>query len=257
MIPTIGTADREALEAGLKRLKLRRIREVIDEAAELATQEEPGYLDFVAYLVEQEIAAREQTQFQKRLKAARFREIKRLEDFDFAFQTSISRQTIAELANLGFIEAKENIALCGPSGVGKSHLAIALGYEAVKAGYRVGYYPFDELLADLYASLADGSTQQRMRSILRNDLIIWDELGFVSMDQTASDHVFQLVSRIYEQRSLIITTNLDFSEWGDLFGNTATATAVLDRFLHHAHVLMLKGDSYRMRSRLRPPTPAE
>lgn len=136
--------------------------------------------------------------------------------------------------------------------MGKTHLAVALGYEAIKAGYRVRCYPFDELVTELYASPADGSTASKMRSILRNDVIILDELGYVSLDKTAADHMFQLVSKAYEQRSLIVTTNLDFGEWGQLFGNPGTATAILDRFLHHAHVIVLKGDSYRMRGRLLP-----
>ena len=115
MIKTIDTVNREQLESGLKRLKLRRVREVIDEVCELATQEEPGYMDFLAYLVDQEIEAREETQFQKRLKAAKFRDLRTLEDFDFGFQTSVSRQTIMEFARLDFIGAKENICFCGPS----------------------------------------------------------------------------------------------------------------------------------------------
>jgi DNA replication protein DnaC len=132
MIRQIKIADRERLYANLKRLKLRKCREILDEICELAAQEEPGYMDFFAYLVEREIEARELTQFQKRLKAARFRGIKSLEEFDFGFQTSVSRQTMMELASLNFIAAKENICFCGPSGVGKSHLATALGYD-VKA----------------------------------------------------------------------------------------------------------------------------
>jgi len=252
MIRVMGTADRELLETGLKRLKLGRIREMLDEAGELATQEEPGYIDFLAYLVKIEIEARDTTQLERRLKLAHFRELKRIEDFDFEFQTSVTRQTIADLAGLDFIRTKENLCLCGPSGVGKSHLALALGYQAVNAGFRVGYYAFDELVSDLYASVADGSTAQRMRAILKNDLIIMDELGYVSLDRTGSDHLFQLIAKAYEQRSIIVTTNLAFSEWGGLFSNPGTATAVLDRFLHHAHVIMLKGDSYRMRSRLLP-----
>lgn len=254
MIRKIKIADRNKLDENLKRLKLRRSREILDDICELASQEEPGYMDFLAYLIESEIQAREQTQFQKRLKTAKFRNLRSLEDFDFGFQTSVSRQTMMELASLDFIAAKENVCFCGPSGVGKSHLATALGYEAVKAGYRVMFYEFDDLISMLYASLADGTTVQKMRSILRNDLIILDEIGYVSIDGTAADLVFQLVSKAYERRSLIITTNLDFGGWGQLFGNPGTATAVLDRLLHHAHVIVLKGESYRVRSRLVKPT---
>lgn len=157
MITAIGRADVEQLEHGLKRLKLRHIREFLDEACEVAATEEPSYKDFIAYLIEHEVKGREATQLQTRTKAAKFRDLKELDAFDFGFQTSVSRQTIMDLAGLDFVKAKENVCLLGPSGVGKTHLAVALGYEAIKAGYRVRYYPFDELIADLYASLADGS----------------------------------------------------------------------------------------------------
>jgi DNA replication protein DnaC len=168
----------------------------------------------------------------------------------FHFQNSISQQSIYDLASLQFIEAKENIIFLGPPGVGKSHLAIAMGVKAVLKGYQVRFYSFTDLITDLYAALADNTLNKKINNILKNDLIILDELGYVSMDETASDHIFQLVTRAYEKRSLIVTSNLDFSEWGTLFANMSTAAAILDRLLHHAHVFNLRGDSYRVRNRI-------
>lgn len=257
MIRNINVADRGVLEDNLKRLKLRHIRDGLDEINELALQEEPSYLDFLAYLAQKEVEGREYTQRQRRLKAARFPAWRTLDSFDFTFQTSVSQQTIRDLSTLSFVESRENLILLGPPGVGKSHIAIALGIEAVSAGYNTLFITMDELANRMYASLADGSLSQYIRTLLRNDLIILDEVGYLTLGKAASDHLFQLVSRAYENVSLIVTSNLDFSEWGTLFASPGTAAAVLDRLLHHAHVITLRGDSYRIRNRLVPPRPTK
>ena len=253
MIRNIGIADRETLEQNLKRLKLRHIRDKLDEINELALQEEPSYLDFLAHLAQEEVDGREATSRQRRLKAARFPACRTLDSFDFTFQTSVSQQTIRDLATLEFIKARENLILLGPPGVGKSHLAIALGTEAVNAGYSTLFITMDDLANRMYACLADGSLPRYVRSLLRNDVLILDEVGYLTLGKTASDHLFQLVSKAYEGVSLVVTSNLDFSEWGTLFASPSTAAAVLDRLLHHAHVITLRGDSYRVRNRLVPP----
>lgn len=253
MIRSIATVDRKVLEHNLKRLKLRHIRDRLDEFNEIALQEEPSYIDFLAHLAQEEVDGREETQRERRLKAAKFPAMRTLQDFDFTFQTSVSQQTVRDLAGLEFLKARENLVLVGPPGVGKSHLAIALGLEAIAAGYSAFFITMDELTTKMYSRLADGSLPQYMRSLLRNDLIILDEVGYLTLGKSASDHLFQLISRAYENISLIVTSNLDFSEWGTLFSSPSTAAAVLDRLLHHAHVIVLRGDSYRVRNRLAPP----
>jgi len=240
----------EELCQGLRRLKLRRIREVLEDYNRLAVTQQLSYLDFLAGLVQEEVAARDETQHTKRLKAARLPCHKTIEDFDFQFQTSVSRQTVLELARLRFIENHENCVLVGPPGVGKTHLAIALGLKAVEAGYRVYFTTVQDLVDDLYATLADNSFRSRLRTLLANDVIICDELGYLPMDATASNHLFQVVAQAYARRSLIVTSNRPFQEWGSVFASTSIATATLDRLLHHVHILNLQGDSYRLKERM-------
>ncbi|HYF80715.1 MAG TPA: IS21-like element helper ATPase IstB [Symbiobacteriaceae bacterium] len=242
----------EELNQGLRRLKLRRIREVLEDYNRLAVTQKLSYLDFLASLVQEEVQARDDTQYTKRLKAARFPCHKTIEGFDFRFQTSVSRHEVQELARLRFVEANENCVLVGPPGVGKTHISIALGLKAIEAGYRVYFTTAQDLVDDLYATLADGSFRQRMRSLLAHDLIILDELGFLPMDATASNHLFQVVAQAYERRSLIVTSNRSFQEWGSIFASPTIATATLDRLLHHAHILNLRGDSYRLKAALPP-----
>ena len=253
MIRTIPPVDREALEQGLRRLKLRHMREHLEDINELALQEEPSYMDFLGYLVVREVEGRDRTQKETRLKSARFPSYRTLNDFDFGFQNSVSRQTLLDLAQLQFLKSKENVILLGPPGVGKTHLAIALGIEAINSRYRVQFITAQELADQLYSALADGTVAQAINKLLRNDLIILDELGYIQLDATGSDHLFQLVAKAYEHRSLIVTSNLDFQDWGQLFDQPATAAAFLDRLLHHAHVISLKVKAIGIRHRLAPP----
>ena len=165
----------------------------------------------------------------------------------------MSRQEITELARLRFLEDHANVCLVGPPGVGKTHLAIALGYQAVLAGRTVRFTTAQDLVDDLYAALADSSLRTRMRALAQLDLLIIDELGFLALDQTASNHFFQVVAQAYEQRSLIVTSNRPYQDWGSVFASTTIATAILDRLLHHATTLNLRGESYRLKGGMPAP----
>ncbi len=242
------STDTVGLEAGLKRLKLRRIRQILDSEKErelLSKLNDP--VEMISYLVAQELAARETTRRERHFRAARFPQTKTLDDFDFSFQPSVDEGRIRKLAELDFIRRAENVLFLGPSGVGKTHLALALGHEAVNAGYKVRFFTAQQLVDRLYASLADGTFKRELERYQRFDLLIIDELGFLSLDRTASNHFFQAINQAYERQSVIVTSNRPFQEWAGIFHDPAIVTAILDRLLHHAHLFNLKGESYRLR----------
>jgi DNA replication protein DnaC len=235
------------LHNGLTRLKLRHTRESLDEYFRIAAARNPNHLDFLRMVIAEEVAARDETQYVKRLRAARFPSRKTFDEFDFSFQPTLPKQEILELKSLRFMDRHENVILLGPPGLGKTHLAIALGYEAVLRGKSVLFTSAQELVDNLYAALADGTVKQRLKSLSKFDLIVCDELGYLPMDDVAGNHLFQVVSQAYERQSLIITSNRPFQEWGEFFPNTSLASATLDRLLHHNHIFTFRGESYRMK----------
>jgi DNA replication protein DnaC len=242
----------EDLEGGLKRLKLRRVRELLESDAGregLAGFKDP--ISLVAYLVNEEVAARDATQRDIRLRAAKFPGRKTLDDFDFGAQPAVNEARVRMLASLDFVRSAENVVFLGPTGVGKTHLAVALGYAAVEAGLNVRFTTAQELADNLYASLADGNLKRELERYGKFDLLIIDELGFLSLDKTASNHFFQVVNQAYERQAVIVTSNRPFQEWSGVFHDSVIVTAILDRLLHHAHLFNLKGDSYRLKDHLK------
>lgn len=242
----------KTLQTGLKRLKLRRVREILEsdgEREKLTQFKDPVTL--VAHLVSEEVTARNETQKELRLRAAKFPGLKTLNDFDFEIQPAVNEARVRMLANLEFIRAKQNVIFLGPSGVGKTHLAVSLGYEAVKAGFKVRFTTVQELADNLYSSLADGNFKRELERYGKFDLLIIDELGFLSLDKTASNHFFQVINQAYEQQAVIVTSNRPFQEWSGVFYDSVIVTAILDRLLHHAHLFNLKGDSYRLKDHLK------
>jgi DNA replication protein DnaC len=202
--------------------------------------------EFLRTLVEAEITARDESNARTRMRTAAFPVAKRLEEFDLTAST-IPRSTFDYLASLEWVRAAENVCLIGPAGTGKSHLLVALGVAAVQAGHRVRYFTAAELVETLYRALADNSVGRTIETLLRNDLIIVDELGFAPLDDTGAQLLFRFVAAAYERHSLGIGSHWPFESWGKFLPEHTTAVSLLDRLLHHCHTVITNGDSYRMR----------
>jgi DNA replication protein DnaC len=231
---------------GLRRLKLAAMRQLAPELLVTARTQRWAPEELLRTLVEAEITARDASNARTRLKAVAFPVVKTIEEFDRG-ASSIPRATLDYLASLEWIGAAENLCLVGPPGTGESHLLVALGVAAVQAGHRVRYLTAAELVETLYRGLADNSVGRVIDTLLRNDLIILDEVGFAPLDDTGAQLLFRLVAAAYERRALGIGSHWPFDQWGRFLPEHTTAVSLLDRLLHHANIVITDGASFRMR----------
>jgi DNA replication protein DnaC len=245
----MATEGYEKLMTDLKNLRLPAMAEMLDSYAKQAASSSMSYVDFLGGLVSEEVGRKEQRSVQNRIKSARFPVLKSLDDFDYAFQPSIDKKKVGELSNLRFIDNKENILFLGPSGVGKTHLAISLGIRACESGYKVLFTTLNDMVSVLMASIADNSFPSKLRQYVQPSLLIVDEVGYLPVSKDGANFLFQVVAKRYETGSIILTSNKSFADWGEVLGDSVIAAAVLDRLLHHSTVFSVRGGSYRLREK--------
>jgi DNA replication protein DnaC len=247
----MSAAQLERLHEHLQRLRLFKSRERLEALVQDATAKEVSYLDFLDNLLSEEVASKTAKHVTMRTHLARFPFVKSLESFDFSYQPSLDKKQLLTLASCHFIEHGENLVLLGAPGVGKSHLAIGLGLKAIERGYRVLFTTAADLITALLRAANQGRLDDRLKVYTVPRLLIIDEIGYLPIDRAGANLFFQLISRRYERGPMILTSNQSFGSWGEVFSDRIIATAILDRVLHHAITVNIRGHSYRLKDKLK------
>jgi len=240
------------LEQTVARYRSLRLSAAADELIKLlaeAEANEMSYLSFADRLAEHELVQRQDKRISRNRKMAAFPAEKRLEGFDYRHQTTITKRQVNALLDFQFIDERNNLVFIGPPGVGKTHLAIGIGYKAVEAGYRVLFRNALDLVEELELAEMKGDLKKRVSALAKYDLLVIDELGYLPMTRQARYNLFQLINSLYEYRSIILTTNKDFTSWGEFFHDDNVAVPIIDRVIHHSHIFMLGGESYRLKQK--------
>jgi len=237
------------LDMPLKRLRLSGILETLDMRTQQAIDGQWSYGEFLSRLLEDEVARREQKQLALRIRRAAINTTKTLEAFDFAFNPTLNRQRILDLATGDYIRHQRNILLCGPTGVGKSHVASGLAHEACVQGFNVLFVQTHKMLQHINGGRADGTRDRRLQTYLRPDLLVLDDFGLRPLQPPGPEDLYDIIDGRYERGSIVLTSNRAPAEWPDLFGDPLLASAGLDRLLHHAEILIITGASFRAQGR--------
>lgn len=240
----------DKLASKYKALRLNSTAESLTDIVRMAEENEISYLQFADMLVTHELSSRDEKRILQNMKRATFPILKHLEEFDYRFQTTVTKKQISRLLDFTFIDNRENIIFIGTPGVGKTHLAIGIGIKTVDAGYKVMFTTAMALIETLELAELKGELKKKINAILKFDVIIIDELGFLPMNRKGMFNLFQLINALYEYRSVILTTNKNFTSWGDFFFDDNVAVPVVDRLIHHSHIFMLGGESYRLKQKI-------
>lgn len=239
----------ERLGQAFEILGLPNMAAVYDHHAEEASRDSISYLEFLDKLLWDEIDAKRERASKTNLKLAKLPYVKGLDHFDFEFQPSANLRKINELRTLGFVERSENVIFLGPPGVGKTHLAVGLAVEAIKNGHTAYFLSAHELITMIKENILSGRIHRKIKALSKPGILIIDEVGYASMEADVAHYFFQIVSNRYEKGSIILTSNKSYGSWGEVFGDSVVATAILDRLLHHSTTINIKGESYRIREK--------
>lgn len=237
------------IKESLKYLKLTTIGKIYEEEAKKAAGSNSSHIEYFEKLITEEINDKMTKAIKKRIIKAKFPVIKTIEQYDFNYPKKINKQQILKLLDLRFIKEKENIIILGPTGVGKSHIGMALGYGACMGNVWTRYTTAIDIVNDLYASLSDKTFEIKLAKYTKPRILIIDELGYLPIDKKGADSIFQVISKRYEQGSIVLTSNLAFKEWGKIFSDNTTASAIIDRLVHHAEIIKIEGESYRLKEK--------
>ena len=239
----------ESLEESLKKLKLPILAERLEGWLETAAKQNWTPREFLERVVAEELSEKRGKRTEMGVRMARFPFVKTLEGFDFESQPSLDPKRIRELATCRWIANGDNVVFLGPPGVGKPHLSVALGVEAIRKGYRTLFVGAQSLMASLGKAHQEGRLEEKLKALSQVKLLIIDEIGDIPIDRLGANLFFQLISRRYERGSMILTSNQTYGNWGDIFGDPVIASAILDRVLHHATTVNIKGESYRLKEK--------
>lgn len=246
----------DSLQRTLRDLRLSGLAQTLDVRLQEAAGHHLSHAEFLELILQDELLVRGERLIQRRVKAAQFRELRPLEDFDWSFNPSIQRKQIFDLATCRFVREAKDVLFLGPPGVGKSYLVQAIGYQAIKLGFTVLYRSIFDVVRDFLHDEIEADEDRLLAKYLKPDLVIIDDMGMKQLPRRSGEVLFEIIMRRYETRSTLMTSNRPLEDWGKLIGDVPSATAILDRFLHHAEVVTITGRSYRLRNRAEADHPA-